>query len=149
MDPEKIKKPGFKTDALLEVYTKQIRCTLELDVPVWNYSLTSKESNLIERVQRCALHIILGQDYLSYQEALSKLNLQSLRARRSNLCLKFALKAEKSSKFQTWFKPNSKHGITRTKQAKYLPVYANNNRLQNSPIAYLTDLLNKYYLAHP
>ena len=77
------------------------------------------------------------------------LSLQSLRARRSNLRLKFALKAEKSSKFQTWFKPSPKHAKTRTKQAKYLPVYANNNRLQNSPIAYLTDLLNKYYLAHP
>ena len=39
---------GAKTDALLEVYTKQIRCTLELAVPVWNFSLTIKESNLIE-----------------------------------------------------------------------------------------------------
>ena len=141
----RLKNLGAKT----EVYTKQIRCTLELAVPVWNSSLTIKESNLIERVQRCALHIILGRIYLSYQKALSMLSLQSLRARRSNLCLKFALKAEKSTKFQTWFKPNPKHGKTRTKQAKYLPVYANNNRLQNSPIAYLTDLLNKHYMTHP
>ena len=118
---------------------------LELAVPVWNGSITKNESYLLERVQRCAFHIILGQSYESYDNALDQLNLESLEKRRFSLSLKFALTAERSSKFKIWFKPNPKFGKTRTVQPKYLPTIANHERLERSPIAYLTRILNAHY----
>ena len=136
---------GAKTDSLCEVYTKQIRCVLELGVPVWNGSLTKKECYLLERVQKSAFHIILGQSYLSYDNALIQLNMESLEQRRYDISLTFALKSERSPKFSLWFKPNPKFGKTRTAQPKYQPTWNNHARLEKSPISYLTTILNAYY----
>ena len=47
---------------MLDVYKKQARSVLELAVPVWQPALTQKEFKQIERVQRCALYIILKDD---------------------------------------------------------------------------------------
>ena len=43
---------------------------LELAVPVWQPALTQYETKQIERVQRCALYIILGDEYNHYDQAL-------------------------------------------------------------------------------
>ena len=141
----RLKTLGADRESLCEIYTKQVRSVLELAVPVWNGSITKNESYLLERVQRCAFHIILGQSYESYDNALDQLNLESLEKRRFSLSLKFALKAERSSKFKSWFKPNPKFGKTRTAQPKYHPTIANHERLERSPIAYLTRILNAHY----
>ena len=141
----RLKNLGAPLTSLCDIYTKQIRCILELSVPVWNGSLTHKEINQIERVQKCALHIILGQAYSSYEDALSVLDLDSLEDRRTHLSLKFALKAEKNTKFKSWFKPNPKFGKARTQQPKYYPIKTCNERLKRGPIGYLTNLLNAHY----
>ena len=47
---------GATTDDLLEIYTKQIRCVLELAVPAWQSGLTQAEKIDIERIQKCACH---------------------------------------------------------------------------------------------
>ena len=52
-----------------------VRSILELAVPVWNAGLTKHESNQIERVQRSAFHIILGEGYVCYENALETLDL--------------------------------------------------------------------------
>ena len=62
-------------------------------VPVWQSSLTLADKLKIERVQKAALHIILGSDYVSYSNALDNLNLLTLDDRRVQLCFKFAQKA--------------------------------------------------------
>ena len=43
-----------------------------------------------------ALKIILGVEYQNYDDALVKLNLETLEKRRMNICLKFAKTIEKS-----------------------------------------------------
>ena len=58
----------------------------------------------LERVQKCASHIILGDSYNSYTNALKILELETLESRRYKLALKFALKAEKHTKFRKWFR---------------------------------------------
>ena len=53
-----------------------------------------------ERVQKIALRIILDETYMSYENALEKTSLQTLRERREMLSLKFAknsLKYEETS----------------------------------------------------
>ena len=93
---------------------------------------------------KCAFHIILGQAYTTYHDALISLDLDSLEGRRTRLSLKFALKAEKNSKFKTWFKPNPKFGKARTLQPKYFPVKTRSERLEDGRIGYLTNLLNAH-----
>ena len=54
----------------------------ELAVPAWNGAITQE---VIERVQKAALHIILGDNYVSYRTALQSCNLTSLESRREKL----------------------------------------------------------------
>ena len=137
---------GARSDSLKDIYIKQIRSVLEFGVPVWQGSITVDEKQDIERVQKCALHIILGRNYISYKNALKVLNLEVLEARRVRLCLNFALKAEKHQKFKHWFKKPIKHYNTRNR-AKYSEVFANHARYAQSPLGYLTRLLNSHYNA--
>ena len=136
---------GAKKDALLQVYTKQIRCVLELSVPAWQGSLTEAEKTDLERIQKCAAHIILGMNYKSYSDALDTLNLESLEARRVKLCLKFALRAEKHPKFSKWFTRSTKTRVTRSIPNKYFETRMRHERLKKGPISYLTSLLNQHY----
>ena len=141
----RLKHLGASDIDLLEVYTKQIRCVLELAVPAWQGSISQAEKTTLERIQKCAAQIILGDSYHSYGDALKTLNLDSLEARRQKLALKFALKAEKNSKFKTWFKLASKTVNTRLKLPKYCDVNANYTRFARSPISFITRILNLHH----
>ena len=140
---KRLKELGADQDQLVDVYIKQIRSVLELAVPAWHGAITQAERMDIERVQKAALHIVLGQEYISYKNALKHLNLDSLEKRREKLCLKFGEKAEKHSKFKNWFKLNKPNVNTRQDQTKYCEMIANKDRYKKSPISYLTTLLNK------
>ena len=141
----RLKNLGAQEVDLLEVYTKQIRCVLELAVPAWQPSITQEERINIERVQKSACHIILGDTYHSYENALQHLGLDNLETRRTKLSYKFALKSEKHEKFKFWFKPIKKSINTRMEPNKCQDVRAKHSRLFNSPISYLTRLLNWHH----
>ena len=57
----------------------------------------------MERVQRCALYIILGEDYTSYDDALDTLECDNLDVRRDKLCKNFAKRAFKNPKYTNLF----------------------------------------------
>ena len=114
-------------------------------VRAWSGRITLAEQFDIERVQKSAAHIILGEDYLSYKDALRTLNLDSLKDRRSKLSINFAKKAEKDKKFQNWFRVAKYRETTRQERSKYQKVLAKNTRFQKSPISVLTLMLNQYY----
>ena len=63
---------------------------MELALPVCEPGLTVAESMQIERVQKAAFSIILGDDYLSYNQALSTLDADTLSSRMQKLSLNFA-----------------------------------------------------------
>ena len=90
---------------LVDMYTKHCRSILEYAVPVWNGAITGYECKDIERVQKMALHIVLGENYLNYENALKLTNLESLESRRMKLCMNFAKKAQNSDKYLHWFRP--------------------------------------------
>ena len=79
----------------------------------------------IERVQKCALLIILGDKYESYKNALLTTHLETLEKRREILTLKFAKKAIKHKKFKEWFVKNNDKDITRSKRVNFLTVRGN------------------------
>ena len=136
---------GASTDDLIKIYRTQIRCVLELAVPVWQSSLSQADKIKIERVQKSALHIMMGEGYLSYNNALRVLSLETIESRRNLLCLKFARKCEKHEKFRNWFKLNQKTTNTRSKKFKYCEVSARLSRFKKSPISFLTSMLNEHY----
>ena len=94
---------GASETELLDVYQKQVRCVLELAVPVWQPALTKKEQTQIDSDVRCALYIILGDNYESYDNALESLECDNLNQRRIKLCENFAKKAAKHPKYKNWF----------------------------------------------
>ena len=136
---------------MIDVYEKQVRPVLEMAVPVWHPALTLEESTQIERVQRCALYIILGENYENYTNALEILELETLKERRFKLCEKFAKKALKHEKYKNWFQPNelSQKMNTRKSEKQKLnilkPVTTRTERYRKSPLPYLTEVLNGYY----
>ena len=121
---------------------KQVRIQLEFAVASWHPGLTSEDRLRIERVQKSACCIILGQEYKSYRKALKILELETLYERRKKLCRTFAKKAQKHTKFAKWFKPNIKKSCTRTKPTRFCEVAARTDRFRQSPISYLTNILN-------
>ena len=140
----RLKTLGANQDDLRDVYIKQIRSILEFAVPVWHSSLTGEDRLLIERIQKSALHIILGNMYQSsYTSALKLLQLETLFRRRQKLCAKFARKSFKNAKFNKWFKLNDRVTVTRQQGRKFCQVYCRTQRFERSPISYITELLNR------
>ena len=141
----RLKELGADPPELIDMYTKHCRSILEYAVPAWQGAVTAQEKQDIERVQKVALRIIFGDQYNGYSTALKISGLDTLETRRNNICLKFAIKAEKHSKHRNWFKQKQIVN-TRQKVEKYFKPMARTERLKNSPICFLTSLLNKHHL---
>ena len=87
----------------VQMWQTFMKSILEMAAPAWAPGLTRNCSNQIERVQKTALAIILGTQYVSYTQALENLKLETLLTRREKLCLTFSKKAYKNDKFKSWF----------------------------------------------
>ena len=146
----RLKGLGASVAEMLDVYQKQVRSVLELAVPVWQPALTQQERREIERVQRCAFYVILGDAYNGYEQALDLLECDNLDDRREKLCKLFAKKAWKNPKYQNWFtlndEPlptiNTRSEATRVRNV-LKPIVTRTDRYMNSPLPYLTEVLNK------
>ena len=75
-----------------------------------------------------------------YTEICKKIQLEKLILRRESLCLNFAKKALKHEKFKDWFVKQEGY---QTHKTKFIETISRGNRLNKSPIPYLTRLLNK------
>ena len=64
---------GLPVEEMVNIYVLYIRSILETSAVVWHSSITKKERMEIERVQKVAFRIILGNDYENYPAALEKL----------------------------------------------------------------------------
>ena len=93
-------------------------------MPVWHSSLTGEDRLNIEKNQNLALHIILGDDYLSYNSALKVMKLETLFRRIQKLCTKFAKKCIVSDTFKKWFKAHIKITVIRQKGRKFVKYTA-------------------------
>ena len=134
-----LKRYGASIEDLVDVYIKQCRSVLEMAVPAWSPGLTVSNSLQIERVQKTAFAIILGEEYSSYSRALLKLKMKPLSDRRQDLCLSFAKKAFKNEKFSKWFCNTG----TNDTDIELRNVKTRTKRYLNSPLPYLTGLLNQ------
>ena len=107
---------------------------LEYYCVLWHSSITEEEKNDLERVQKCAVRIIEGDSYTTYEEGLERLQLEKLSPRREELSLNFAQKCLKQKQTRGWFPRNltDQHNI-RDKE-EFFVQHALNERLKNSTI---------------
>ena len=135
--------PGIED--LKTIYTLYVRSILEHSATVWHSSLTEENKNDLERVQKTALKVILGDQYKSYENALNLLNFETLSDRREKLCLTFALRSSKHPKMGKMFPLNDKtHNMGIRKQQKFKVQNAHTDRLKDSAIIYMQNLLNDH-----
>ena len=109
-----------------------IRSLLEQSAPVWHSSLTDENVSDLERVQKTAVKLILGERYLEYDRALRKLDLESLHERRETLCLVFAKKSSRNAKSRSMFPKNEKMHPMDIKNPEVIKVqHANTESFNN------------------
>ena len=126
------------------IYIQQIRSKLEQSAVVWHSSLTQKCKDKLERVQKSAFRIILGDQYLNYKNAMKVLNLQSLEERRESLCLKFAKKCLIVKKYRSMFP--KRHQVQHLKNRgneKFVIRRTFTERHRKSAIPHMQRLLNR------
>ena len=98
----RLKELGCCISDLLDVMRHQIISITEQAVPHWGPMITKKESNMIERVLKTALHIIFQSEYTSFSSVLKLANMKSLSQRRRDIIFKFSKNIEKSEKYSEW-----------------------------------------------
>ena len=135
---------GASVADLKDIYFLFIRSLLEQSATVWHSSLSQENISDLERVQKSAVKIILGDRYIGYRKSLIKLEMLNLQERREQLCLQFALKCVKNPKTKHMFSySNTTHIMQTRKHEKYLVQHANTERLKKSAIIYMQNLLNE------
>ena len=130
-------------DDLKSIYLSYVRILLEQSCVLWSNTLTEENQNNLERVQKNAFRIILGNKYIDYETSLKHLNLEKLCLRRERLCTKFALNCINNSKTKKKFPLEKKILKKLRKPNKYKVMKTNTKRLGKSSVIYLQELLNK------
>ena len=128
---------GTSVEDLKNIYSLFVRSQLEQSAVVWHSSLTEENINDLERVQKSAVKIILGNKYQNYEEALDELGIETLEERRKTLCYRFAKKCLKNEKAEKMFPLNEKkHNMDTRKTEKYIVNHAHTDRLKIFALIY-------------
>ena len=146
----RLKLLNLNTEILTDFYCKEVRSILEYGVTVWNSSLTNTMKDQIERVQRICINIILCNTSrnISYNVGCTLLNLEPLFLRREELCIRFIQKTSQDPQHSDMFTINKNTFNTRNTRLEYREYSCRNKRFYDSPLCYLTRLLNKHPVKH-
>ena len=91
------------------------------------------------------MKLISNEKYKTYKNALEVLQIESLSDCREKLCVSFANRAPTHPKFKHMFPKNNKtHQIGTRKQEKFKVQHAHTDRLKDSSIIFMQNLLNKH-----
>ena len=137
---------GFTSNVedLKSIYLIYVRSVVEQSAVVWHSSLTYKNRRDLERVQRCAVRVIMKNNYKGYKNGLKTLRIQTLEKRREMLCLKFAKNCLKDEKLKKFFPvKKSEHKMKKRKTMKFKTNKTRTERYRKSAIPYMQRLLNK------
>ena len=133
-----------KTSDIKAVYMTFVRPVLEQSATVWHSSITRENSTDLERVQKCAVKLIMNKTDKTYKESLAFLGLTTLKDRREKLCMNFALRAKSNEKLKKMFPIRKElRNQKRRKTEKYVVQKAKTNRLKKTSQIYMQSLLNR------
>ena len=137
-----LRKAGFNTEELVRVYKTILRPVHDYLAVVFHSMMTDQMDEEVERLQAHALKYIFGWKY-PYARLREMADIPTIRARRTELCDKFAQKCLGSSRFSGWFP--LKGGVrasTRIAGEKYKETFARCERLRSSPLYFMRRRLN-------
>ena len=137
----RLRKFNLDTNKQLDVYVKEVRSLLEYAVPVWHSGLTKRQSGQIEKIQKTAFQIILGDDFTNYEVACTLLGVEPLEFRRIQLCINFSKKDIK--KDNTIFSRATTYANTRRTPNVVKETLCRTHRYEKSTLPFLSKLLNK------
>ena len=141
----KLKYAGIRRNDLLDIYKLFIRSVAEYCSVVFHTSLTQKQCKKIESIQSTSLKIILGDDYINYENSLKITSLSSLYNRRSERMTKFAIRCVQD-KF-------NKHIFPLNENPKNKEVYkvnfARTNKYYKSAVPQCQRILNDHVRRNP
>ena len=131
---------------LMHIYKSQVRGNLEYCSTVWHSGLTECDTKDIERIQKAAVRIFMGNRYQGYEEALKFLKLDSLKERRVKMALNFAKRALKLEHFSKLLPLNeSNHVMRKRNPERFVVNGSNTERHRRSAVPFLQRLLNQDY----
>jgi hypothetical protein len=139
-----LKRFGFTTSELITVYRGYIRPLLEYSDVIWHSSMTSKQSNTLENIQKRSCRIILRRRFNSYINALQICDLEPLSVRREQHCLSFARSLSLSDRTRKLLPPSrlESHGRHLRNNTTITQINSRTNRFAKSPIPFYIGLLN-------
>ena len=127
-----------------QIYLTWIRNNVEFGAVLWHSSLTQELDMKIERIQKAAVRVIMGNKYTTYDEGLQRLKLDKLSERRRKICLRFAKNSLKLKQFSKLFPLNdNEHDMMKRNGNRYLINQHLTERYKMSTIPYLQRLLNE------
>ena len=139
----------FKASAydLTAVYQMYICPVLEYASPLWHSSLTQRQIEQLELIQKRACQIVLGSEYTSYAEAMETLQLCSLVERCEQLLRGFGEKHFKSKCHAAMLpEPKKKrHGRNPRSAHQLDPPKCKTTRFRKSTIPAVVDQLNNAF----
>ena len=113
---------------------------------VWHSGLTCKASGDIERIQRRACRTILGHQFTTYSESITRCNLIKLSDRRVDHCLSFAMGLQDNPRTRHLIPPTriAVHGYNLRNTNDLTQPLTKTKRYKQSPVPYFITLLNKH-----
>ena len=135
---------GASQEDMLHIYTLFVRSALEHSSSVWHRNLTLENETDLERVQKSAFRIILKNHYISYQNALNVLKMETLKDRRETLFRKFTLKSLQVKQMKNILIENDKlHIMKKRKTEQYKIQSTNTQRFQQSTGIQMQHVINQ------
>ena len=136
---------GLKLEPSLifDYYTKEIRPLAEQGVIVWNSGLTKAQVSDLEKIQKIAMLIILGDKYSSYDVACKIFDISTLSSRRAQLCSSFAVKLFKGPRSEQFFTLANQRAHARNERKLVNENTCRTTRCYNAPHNYLNRLVNE------
>ena len=101
---------------------------------VWSSDLTRGEENDLKRIQKVTIRIFFAEDDSNYDCALKAAFLQTLKARRTQLRLRFAIKCTETERANDMFPEKIQNGVNIRCPEKYEVNMASTGRLSKSDI---------------
>ena len=134
---------NIEAEIMLDFYLKEVRSILEFGVAIWNSGLTLKQSDKIERIQKICVNVILCDTEweIPYKIGCTLLGIEPLSLRREELCIRFIQKCSQNPMHSDLF-TMGQNVNTRQEKQLYREFTTRTNRFFDSPLCYLTRLLN-------
>ena len=143
---------GATIEEMVHFWKIYCRSQIEQSSQLWSSSLSQENIDDLERTQKAFAKLVLknryNNDIHSYEHALLILNLETLEKRRKDLSLNLAKNGVKNETMTNFFQEKDKnHSMALRNTEKYQVFNANTDRMRESSIIYMQNLLNSDHKA--